>query len=113
MKCSAHTSAGAECKAQAIRGATVCRVHGGMAPQVRNAARARILEALDPAAAELVRIALNAKSEQVRVQAIKELFERAGFGEPKRMDITLTDDVLDAEIARLTAELAENDLDTG
>ena len=109
MKCSAHKTNGAECNAQAIKGGNVCRVHGGMAPQVRNAARARLLEALDPAAGELVRIALNGKQENVRVQAIKELFERAGFGEPKRLDITLTDDVLDAEIARLTAELAAND----
>ena len=110
MKCTAHTRAGNECKAQAIKGATVCRVHGGMAPQVRNAARARLLEALDPAAGELVRIALNAKNEQVRVSAIKELFERAGFGEPKTSRHHHHRRLLDAEIARLTAELAENDL---
>jgi len=70
----------------------------------------RLLEAVDPAAGELIRIALSGKTDQVRVQAIRELFERAGFGEPKRIDITLTDDVLDAEIARLEAELAANDL---
>jgi hypothetical protein len=70
----------------------------------------RLLEAIDPAAAQLVKIALEGQTEQVKLNAIKELFERAGFGEPKRIDITLTDDVLDAEIARLEAELAANDI---
>lgn len=109
MKCSAHRQDGVDCQAQAIKGGTVCRVHGGSAPQVKQAAMIRLLEAIDPAAGELIRIALKGKTDQVRVQAIKELFERAGFGEAKRIDITLTDDVLDAEIARLEAELAGND----
>jgi len=38
-----------------MTGGTVCRMHGGSAPQVRNAARLRLLAASDPAAAELVK----------------------------------------------------------
>lgn len=109
MKCSAHRQDGQPCKAQAIRGGNVCRVHGGSAPQVRRAAMQRLLAAVDPAAGELVRIALHGESEPVRLNAIKELFARAGFGEADKLEVTLTDDVLDREIARLTAELAEND----
>ena len=37
-------STGKPCKAQAIKGAKVCRVHGGAAPQVQAAARRRIAE---------------------------------------------------------------------
>jgi hypothetical protein len=41
-RCSARTSAGRPCRAHPIRGGTVCRVHGGMAPQVRAAAERRL-----------------------------------------------------------------------
>ena len=38
MKCKAHRQDGQPCQAWAIRGATVCRVHGGSAPQVKRKA---------------------------------------------------------------------------
>lgn len=38
-------------KAPTVKGATVCRLHGGMAPQVRRRAAQRLLEASDTAAA--------------------------------------------------------------
>ncbi len=110
MKCTAHRQDGKNCKAQAIRGGSVCRVHGGSAPQVRQAATRRLLEALDPAAGELVRIALNGKVERDRIAAIKELFERAAFGEVKRIEITqLPDQALVAEwINALTSDVADH-----
>lgn len=81
--CKAKTSGGKPCKAQAIRGGTVCRVHGGSAPQVVAAARLRILQAADPAAARLVSIALAKGRDkdvepQVSLTAIRELLNRAG-----------------------------------
>jgi hypothetical protein len=87
MKCSAHRQDGHPCKALAIKGGTVCRVHGGSAPQVRQAANRRLLEAIDPAAVELIRIALHGVTERDRLTAIKELFERAGFGSAKRVEV--------------------------
>ena len=45
MTCKAHRRNGLPCKGSAIRGATVCRLHGGSAPQVRDAARRRLLAA--------------------------------------------------------------------
>jgi hypothetical protein len=42
--CSAHRRDGMPCGAYAIRGGTVCRMHGGAAPQVRAAASGRMLE---------------------------------------------------------------------
>jgi hypothetical protein len=44
-RCSARKSNGQPCKAYPIHGTTVCRVHGGSAPQVRAAAKARLAEA--------------------------------------------------------------------
>jgi hypothetical protein len=40
---------GEPCGAKAIRGGTVCRMHGGGAPQVKAAAAARLRAVVDPA----------------------------------------------------------------
>jgi hypothetical protein len=53
-KCSAHCADGGPCANYAVRGATVCGVHGGRAPQVKAAAEQRILD--ERAAAELARL---------------------------------------------------------
>lgn len=42
LRCSAKTSSGRSCSNWAIRGGTVCKVHGGSAPQVRAAANRRL-----------------------------------------------------------------------
>ncbi len=42
MRCSATRRDGTPCQAPAVKGATVCRMHGGSAPQVRAAARRRV-----------------------------------------------------------------------
>ena len=80
VTCTAHRRDGLRCKGTPIRGATVCRLHGGSAPQVRDAARRRILAAADPAAARLIEIALNPRTEtQHALAAIRELLNRAGI----------------------------------
>lgn len=43
-RCCARTTAGAPCKCYAMQGGRVCRVHGGAAPQVREAAKRRLLQ---------------------------------------------------------------------
>lgn len=86
MQCTAKAkSTGTQCARAAIAGGTVCRVHGGAAPQVKAKAMQRLIDAAEDAAAELIRIIQNAESESVRVSAIKELFERAGIGEAQRV----------------------------
>ncbi len=104
--CTARRTDGKPCKASAIKGATVCRVHGGSAPQVRAAAQRRLLEAADPAAAELVRLALNAESARVRLAAVRDLLDRAGVGDHSdSLDGVLTAEIVEAEIARLESQL--------
>lgn len=49
---------GQPCKNPAILGATVCRMHGGSAPQVRQAARERLM-ALQPLAIQTLHNLMN------------------------------------------------------
>jgi hypothetical protein len=44
-QCIAHVPSGRRCRRSAVRGATVCPVHGGAAPQVKAAAARRVAEA--------------------------------------------------------------------
>jgi hypothetical protein len=78
-KCRAHTSAGKPCQRDPVKGALVCQVHGGAAPQVKNAARKRLLAAADPAAAKLVEL-LDSDKEEVAIRAAVALLDRAGHG---------------------------------
>lgn len=106
MQCSATAhSTGERCNRSAIRGGNVCQVHGGSAPQVRAAAKRRLLEAADEVAAILVRIAISEDTdERVRLQAIRDLLDRAGIMTPKTVEV-VTIDAIDAEIRRLEEEL--------
>ena len=84
----------------------MCRVHGGSAPQVRDAARRRLLQLVDPALSRLEDLIVDSVDERVVLAAIKEILTRAGIEPPLQMDRLTEDQVealLDAEIARLEA----------
>lgn len=109
-KCTAHSSqTGNPCRNNAIDGGTVCRMHGGSAPQVKQAALERIRAAAFDAAGELARLAVGAESEAVRVSAIKDLLDRAGLNAKLLIESEVTvhaqDDFARA-VAELEAELA-------
>ncbi len=91
-QCTAHRKNGDRCKLRPIKGGTVCHKHGGSAPQVKRKAIERLLEAADPAAAELVRLALHGQSDQVKLNAIRDLLDRAQVGksDDKAADVTVT-----------------------
>jgi len=112
-RCHARTSAGNPCRKYAILGATVCATHGGSAPQVRAKAQQRLLEAADPAAAMLVHLALNGDTEQVRLQAAKDILDRAGLSAKQLVEATVTHHDGDSDLDRRIAELlgAMQDLD--
>lgn len=78
QRCTAHTKSGGRCGAYAIKGGTVCRMHGGQAPQVRNKARLRLLELVDPAIATLAREMANAQRSSDRQRAANSILDRAG-----------------------------------
>ncbi|OBF69616.1 hypothetical protein A5753_21380 [Mycobacterium sp. 852002-51971_SCH5477799-a] len=81
-RCRAHKKTGERCKNAAILGATVCRFHGGAAKHVKRAARARLENAADLMAKQLLGIALTADSEAVKLAAIKDALDRSGLKAP-------------------------------
>lgn len=84
-QCQAHKKTGERCKNAAILGSTVCRYHGGAAEHVKRAARARIENATDLVAKELIVIALSGDSDATRVSAIKDLLDRGGLKAPSEV----------------------------
>lgn len=81
-RCAGHKKTGEQCKNAAILGSTVCRFHGGAAPHVKAAARARLENAADLMAKQLLGIALTADSDGVKLAAIKDALDRAGLRPP-------------------------------
>lgn len=81
-------STGKRCKSPAIEGATVCRVHGGSAPQVRRKARLRLAELVDPAVGRLGRI-LAKGNDRDAMRAIENVLDRAGY--PRKAEISVDD----------------------
>lgn len=83
-RCTARRTNGEPCKCRPIAGATVCRAHGGAAPQVREAARRRLLELVDPALATIHR-SLTRKYKPgehptaVELAAAREILNRAAI----------------------------------
>ena len=111
IQCTAHVhTTGQQCRRWSIEGGTVCIMHGGSAPQVKTAARRRLLELIDPALARLSEAlnleAVTANEWAVIMRAIKEVLDRTGIDTPKQIEI-ITLDQVEQEIMRLEAELAE------
>lgn len=86
--CTATRRDGQPCTNFARLGATVCRMHGGAAPQVVRAAQVRLLMASDRLMAQLLMIAED-KSEPtpVRLAAIRDALDRAGLGSKQQIEI--------------------------
>ena len=75
-RCTAHSSrTGQPCKKAAITGMKVCRSHGGGAPQVREAARLRMVFLLDPGLKRLASI-LKHGDDSHALAAIKVVLDR-------------------------------------
>jgi hypothetical protein len=99
-QCRAHKKTGEQCKNAAILGSTVCRYHGGAAEHVKRAARARIENATDLVAKEMIGIALTGDSDAIRVSAIKDILDRGGLKAPSEVVLSpgnraLYEDVFD------------------
>ena len=88
-QCTARSSrTGEQCRNSAILGGTVCRTHGGSAPQVQRAAKLRLLELVDPAIATLAR-ALTAQDSRWpdKIRAVENILDRAGHPRSTQVDI--------------------------
>ena len=91
-RCRAHSSrTGLPCKNAALRGATVCRFHGGAAKHVKAAARARLENAAELMAKQLLGLAVGADSEAVMLAAVKDALDRAGLKAPSEVVLSQSD----------------------
>lgn len=69
VKCAAHSSrTGEPCQKWPIAGATVCRTHGGSAPQVKRKALERLKERQAPAV-EVLAQAIDAEEQRSTARA--------------------------------------------
>ena len=79
ITCTAHSrQTGLQCGNRPIPGGTVCRFHGGGAPQVRRAAELRLAELVAPAIATLAREMATADASADRIRAARDILDRAG-----------------------------------
>jgi hypothetical protein len=74
-------------------GGRVCRIHGGSAIQVKKAASERIAEMVDPALTELRRLVDEADTDAVKLAAIKDVLDRAGYKPIERQQVDQTGEI--------------------
>lgn len=88
--CSARRKDGTPCTAHPIRGATVCRMHGGSAPQVKEAAAKRLREGVMPMLATLYRLANDdSLPPAVQLAAVRDWLDRSGIKEAITVEVTV------------------------
>lgn len=76
-RCRAHSKqTGALCRQYAIPGGTVCRYHGGAAPQVKMAADERLKALEIPALVRLEQLMLQEEFPSVAIAAVKDALDR-------------------------------------
>lgn len=77
-QCTATNRRGERCGQAPILGGTVCKTHGGSAPQVRRKAALRLQELIDPAIGVLAREMVTADKSADRQRAANSVLDRAG-----------------------------------
>lgn len=67
-------------------GGVVCPTHGGSIKRVKQSAQERLAEMVDPALAELGKLVKRAESDAIKLAAIKDVLDRAGFKPKERVE---------------------------
>jgi hypothetical protein len=99
---------GERCRAPAIKGGTVCRVHGGAAGHVKKAAKERLLELVDPALAALHKVLTDKDADDsTKVRAAVAILDRTGHGPGAHIEIGVS------KFDQIAANALGFDLNTG
>lgn len=121
VKCSATAkTTGEQCTQWAMHGGTVCRMHGGEAPQVRAKANERIAAMVYPAL-KRVETLIGAEDDEevndpgleaVRLRAAFGILDRAGYTATQKLavsgDLTVRSPV-DLEMEEIARRIRDND----
>jgi phosphopentomutase len=89
-------------KYEAILGGTVCRFHGGSAPQVKRKAEERLALLVDPLIAKLEKL-IESNSDNVALGAIKDILDRTGHKPVMAQKTELSISVVSEQRAALIA----------
>lgn len=110
--CHATKRDGTPCNSPAIKGARVCRMHGGGSPSTKRKAQLRLAELVNPAIATLAREMTNADRSQDRQRAANSILDRAGVSRVSKLETAdareiLVQRLLDLREERAAEEAAE------
>lgn len=101
-RCKAVSSrTGEPCRRWAILGGRVCPTHGGSIKRVKQSAQQRLAEMVDPALTSLAELVESADSDGIKLAAIKDVLDRAGFKPKERIE----------QSGKLVVEVVYGDID--
>ncbi len=113
-RCTAKSKqSGERCKQPAIHGGTVCRFHGGAAPQVQQAAKERLAALVDPAIGRLAELIAQKEFPSTAYAAVKDVLDRNGFKPEEKVAVSGSlarpDEDYSAMLARVKELVAKAD----
>lgn len=112
-KCKATNRQGQRCGKFAIPGGAVCRMHGGAAPQVKNAAEERLRALEFPAIVRIGQLIEQKEFPSVAYQASKDVLDRLRGRATEYIDAKVTNlaNLTDAQLREKALALAHGDGD--
>lgn len=97
-RCRAHSKrTGLQCQQPSIRGGTVCRYHGGSAPQVLAKAERRLRAMVDPMISRLEELAHQTDNLKVASDCVRDALDRAGIGAVVQAKVRASHKAVDAK----------------
>jgi hypothetical protein len=76
------------CCRSAIRGGTVCVVHGGKAPQVQRSAAERLRAMVDPSLTVFEQRLRDRKQPAMQIQVARDVLDRTGYSAKTQLELT-------------------------
>jgi hypothetical protein len=109
-RCTAHNRQGRQCGKSPIAGGTVCRMHGGAAPQVKLAALERLKQYQDRAIDRLFNLIEQTDFPSTAMAGVKDVLDRTLGKAAEKVDVNVTGEIalVPARLAAARKRLAQN-----